>query len=76
MCQTMGPKTDLGKFLKALKIAEFAAFLIELGNLNEHGIEGLLSDLQHWGAHVIKTFDNLFVSGGGTLADVISSTGA
>lgn len=75
MCDTVGPKTDLGKLLKGLKIAALAAVLAELAGLDEHGLETLLRGLQHLSAGVIDTFTSLFVGGGDTLGSTIARTG-
>lgn len=69
MCETMGPKTDLGKFLKALSIASGAALFLELANLDEQGLENLIRGFQHLAGGAIDTFDDVFLGGGGTLLD-------
>lgn len=63
MCETMGPKTDLGKFLKALSLVGDAALLAELANLNRGGIESLLRGLQHLASGVIDDIGAIFSSG-------------
>lgn len=73
MCQTQGPKTDLGKFLKALKVAEWAALIAELAALRADGLDGLLSDVEGWAKTAISDFESTFFTGGGTLGDTITS---
>lgn len=75
MCETMGPKTDLGKLLKGLKLASTLALLAELAALDENGIEQLLRGLQSLSKGVISEFDQLFVGGGETLGQTITGAG-
>lgn len=72
MCQTQGPKTDLGKFLKALKVAEWAALIAEIASLRADGLEGLLSDVEGWAKTAISEFQSAFLTGGQTLGDTIT----
>jgi len=76
MCQTVGPKTDLGKFLKLLNLASTAALIAELANLDEHGIEQLYSDFQQKATDVLSVFEQLFVGKGEKLGAVIGDLGA
>lgn len=73
MCATMGPKTDLGKFLKAFKIAEWAALIAELANLRASGLDGLLADVEGWAKTAINDFESAFLSGGKTLGETIAA---
>jgi hypothetical protein len=73
MCQSMGPKTDLGKLLKALKVAEWAAVLAELAALNEHGLEGALQEIENQVSGIVNTFRDLFIGGGAGLGSTITS---
>lgn len=74
MCQTMGPSTPLGKFLKALSLASDAALIYELANLDQNGIEGLLRSFQSLSGGIIDKFDQLFLGGGGTLLDIATGS--
>lgn len=75
MCETMGPKTDLGKLLKALKIAEWALIIAELAALKAGGLDELLDDIQRWGATAIRDFESVFFEGGKSLGAVITGIG-
>lgn len=70
MCQTMGPKTDLGKFLKALQIAGSVALLAELANLDRDGIDSLLQGLVHVAGGVIDDIGSIF-TGGETVGEAL-----
>lgn len=70
MCDVMGPKTDLGKFLKALQFAAGAATLAELAALDKDGIESLLRGLQHLASGVIDDIGAIF-TGGETVGEAI-----
>lgn len=67
MCETMGPKTDLGKLLKALNVASAAAFFAELAALDRNGLEAVLRLLQHAARGVVDDVNALFVEGGHAL---------
>lgn len=73
MCATMGPQTDLGKFLKALKIAEWAALLAELAALRAGGLDELLNEIEGWAKTAIGDFESVFFTGGKTLGETIAS---
>jgi hypothetical protein len=60
MCATMGPKTDLGKFLKALNIAGEAALLAELAALDGNGIKSVLQALVSLAGGVVSDTEALF----------------
>ena len=77
MCETLGPKTDLGKLLKALKFAADAAFLAELYNLTEPELVGYIKKVVAAMANVVTDFESFFGSGGETVGHLIASaTGA
>lgn len=69
MCETMGPKTDLGKFLKGLQLAGILALLMEVGNMTEADVEARLRDIAGDVSNIVSTFDHVFVGGGGSLLD-------
>lgn len=75
MCAMLGPKTDLGKFLKALKVAEWLALLAELAALRADGLDGLLTDVEQWAATAIGTFEDAFFTGGKTLGETVTGIG-
>jgi len=75
MCQTLGPKTDLGKILKALSVATDLALFAELANLDEAQLQQLLSGVAGWGGRVVTAFDDTFIESGGRLRDVLSDVG-
>lgn len=72
MCDTLGPKTDLGKLLKAFKFAEWAAIIASLASLRADGLEGLLSDVEAWSQTAIREFESAFLTGGKTLGETIT----
>lgn len=73
MCESMGPKTDLGKLLKLANVAAFAALLAQLAALRADGLEGLVGDVADWGTRVVGDFESMFFTGGKTLGQVIGS---
>jgi hypothetical protein len=73
MCLVMGPNTDLGKLLKALKVAEWLALLAELASLRADGLEGLLSEVEGWAKTAVGDFESVFFTGGKTLGETIRS---
>lgn len=74
MCQTQGPKTDLGKLLKGLKIAELAAFLAALAALDEEGLDGLITSITKLSSGILDDFESVFL-GGGTLGGTATKAG-
>lgn len=72
MCEAMGPKTDLGKLLKGLKVAEWAALLATIAAARETDIDGALTFLSHQAGHYISTFEDTFVTGGGTIGQTVA----
>jgi hypothetical protein len=71
MCATMGPKTDLGKFLKALNLAGEAALLAYLAGLDGAGINQLLQNLVTASGTAIDDISSLF-TGGATVGDLLA----
>lgn len=71
MCQTMGPKTDLGKFLKAFKIAQWTALLVTLGSLRAGGLDELLEEVAGWMGTAVNEFEDMFLDGGKSIAETI-----
>jgi hypothetical protein len=70
MCQQLGPKTDLGKFLKGLKVAEWLAILAYLASLDEAKIESLLRTVAAGAEGVFDELGAVF-GGAGTIRDVL-----
>lgn len=75
MCETMGPKTDLGKALKAFKAAEYLALLAAIAALDKDGVEGLIRALQGAAGGVFDAFGELFVEGHGTVSSTLTGIG-
>lgn len=73
MCSVMGPNTDLGKFLKALKIAEWIALLAELAAIRADGLDGLLGEIEGWAQTAVNDFESVFFTGGKTLGETLRS---
>lgn len=73
MCETMGPKTDLGKWLKALKLAGDIALLHELLSLDDAKLAALIRSLVAHLTGIVNTFDDLFLEGGQSIGDVLSA---
>lgn len=73
MCETMGPKTDLGKLLKGLKLAATLALFAEIANLNEDRLATLIRELTSHVGGIIDTFSQLFVQDGRTIGAVITA---
>jgi hypothetical protein len=63
MCKTMGPNTDLGKFLKALNLAGEAALLAELAALDGNGVKSVLQGLISLSKGVVNDVEALFTGG-------------
>lgn len=76
MCQTVGPKTDLGKALKAFKAAEWLLLLAELAALDKGGIEGLIRSVQGSAHRILDVFAELFVGGSGHLGGTLTKAGS
>lgn len=72
MCETMGPKTDLGKLLKALNAAEWLALLAEIAALRADGLDGLVHDIGTWAATVIGDLESTFFTGGKTFGEALA----
>lgn len=72
MCETMGPKTNLGKFLKGLQLAADAALLADLAGAKESDIADAIRRIASAAAALIGTFERDFLAGGSTLAGTIT----
>lgn len=72
MCETMGPKTDLGKLLKGLANAAEIAAIAELVNLKESDLTSLLQTVGSKAASYISFFEDHFVEGGETIGGTIT----
>lgn len=76
MCDTMGPKTDLGKLLKLLKIGAAAALLAELAALNADTLEKRMAEAVGLVERIVSEFQVFFGGTGETLGGVLSHLGA
>lgn len=72
MCQTMGPKTDLGKLLKGLALAGELAALAELANLTEAQLAAVLTSVGRKAADYIGFLESHFIGGGETIAATVT----
>lgn len=73
MCDTFGPKTDLGKLLKGLKVAEFVTLLAEIAAARETDLDGALRFLSDRAAGYVNTFESTFVNAGDTIGATVGA---
>lgn len=73
MCDTMGPKTNLGKLLKGLSLAAELAAIADLLALTEPELARKLADVVLKIGGYIADFENYFASGTETLGDVLGN---
>lgn len=73
MCDTFGPKTDLGKLFKALALAGELAALAELANMNEHDLAALLTTVGRKAATYIDFLETNFVAGGESIGATVTN---
>lgn len=73
MCDTVGPKTDVGKWLKRLNIAASAALLAEIASWDEGDVERLIKSLGTIGNGVIEDIDHMFFNGGHSIGHTLAS---
>jgi hypothetical protein len=71
MCQLIGPKTDLGKILKALDTAAIVAAIAEVSTWDESDLQGALRTLRGISRGVIGDVESFF-TGGGTIGDIVT----
>lgn len=74
MCSVMGPKTDLGKLLKALSIAEGLAFFTYLASLDGAGVERLIGSVESDVSGVVRDIASIFTGGetvGSAIGDIV-----
>lgn len=76
MCETMGPKTDLGKALKALNTAATAALLLQLASMSRGDIENLIESITGRAGGILDVLGDLFVGGLGDLGGTLAEAGA
>lgn len=72
MCQTMGPKTDLGKLLKALSLTLDAAALADLLSLTEPELVQRLTDTIAEFGRFVGDIETNFLTGGKTIGATIA----
>ncbi len=73
MCETMGPGTNLGNFLKGLSLLADAALFAELANLDEQRLADLLAAIGQRAAALASEFESGFVQGGETLGGLVTN---
>lgn len=73
MCDTMGPKTDLGKLLKGLKVAGEIAALTAILQMNEHDLANLIHAVTSHLAAVVGDIEQFTGTGGETVAGLIAA---
>lgn len=72
MCETIGPKTDLGKLLKGLQLAAGVALFAELANLDEAKLADLITSIGSKAAALVGEFETGFVQQGETIGGLIA----
>lgn len=72
MCDVMGPKTNLGKLLKALSLAAEAAAIADLLSLTEPELVQRLTDTIAEFARFVSTIETEFLTGGRTIGATIA----
>ncbi len=73
MCETIGPKTDLGKLLKGLKVAGEIAALTAILSMNETDLANLIHDVTSHLASVVGDVEQFLGPGGETVAGLIKN---
>lgn len=73
MCQTMGPKTNLGKLLKGLNAAADIALFAELAGMDADELAAFLRTLIGKFGAVVGDFEDFFGGGGETLGQLIAN---
>lgn len=76
MCQTLGPKTDLGKLLKGLKLATELAALTALLEMDEGDLADLIHSITARMAAILDDVEQFLSPGGETVAGLIAAIGA
>lgn len=74
MCDTLGPKTDLGKLLKGLNLALDAAFIAKILTMRESDIADLFRQAFGKVAGIVNDFEETFQPGGETVGGFIKNT--
>lgn len=72
MCDVAGPKTDLGKALKAFKFSEWAALLAMLGLATRDDIEDWVLSLANISSGIVGDLANFLQDGHGTLGTALA----
>lgn len=73
MCEQLGPKTDLGKLLKALNLAADALLLAQLGALTDQQLVALINEIAAKLGQLIGDVETMFITGGDTLGQLITA---
>lgn len=76
MCDTMGPKTDLGKLLKMIQAGALLAMLAELAGADFEDVENVITTVARTVGGVIGQAEELFVEGGETLGGTLARLAA
>lgn len=75
LCEVLGPKTDLGKLLKGLKVATELAALTALLNMNEQDLANVITQVTGRLGAIVGDFEQFFAPGGETVAGLIKAAG-
>lgn len=73
MCQELGPKTDLGKLLKALNLAADTLLLAELASLTEPQLVALIDQVASKLGQLVGDVETMFIAGGDTIGATITT---
>lgn len=73
MCEVMGPKTDLGKFLKGLKLATELAALTAVLQMDEGDLANLIHAVTSRMAAILGDVEDFFAPGGETVAGLVAA---
>lgn len=76
MCQNIGPKTDLGKILKGLRVATELAALTALLEMDEGDLANLIQSLTSRMAAIVDDVEQFLSPGGETVAGLIAAIGS
>lgn len=71
MCESLGPKSKLGKLLKALNIAADAALIAELLTMDEGELVSFMRTVAGKFGALVNDFEDFFGSGGETLGGLV-----
>lgn len=75
MCETMGPKTDLGKALKALNLAATAALIASLAAMSKDDLGNLIESIAKLGGGILADLEHFLVGGEGHVGGALAGAG-